>query len=114
MAQFLRTEESLNKAQIGNCLGSDDPFNLQAMKEYVGAFRATKGKMFDQSLREFQSAFRMPGEAQKIDRILNAFGSQYYLSDTSTFGNEDAVYVLAFSCIMLNSDLHNESVKTKM
>eukprot|EP00961_Rhodomonas_salina_P130273 1754163-Rhodomonas_salina.1 len=41
------------------------------------------GLGFDDGLRKFLSAFRLPGEAQKIERIMNIFAAQVPLSLSS-------------------------------
>ena len=52
----------------------------------------------------------LPGESQRIDRLVEAF-SQCYWEDTPTvFSCPDTVYKLAFSTIMLNTDIHNPNV----
>lgn len=68
------------------------------------------------STRQLLSRFRLPGEAQKIDRIMNAFAAQYYRCNKSTgsFTGADPVYVLAFAAIMLHTDAHSANVKKKM
>ena len=56
----------------------------------------------------------LPGEAQKISRILENFASVYYACSKATDGvvaDSDSVYVLSYSIIMLNTDLHNKQVK---
>jgi len=63
------------------------------------------------------SAFRLPGEAQQIDRVMKAFASHYFNQQTKeecVFTDSDAVYVFAFSAIMLHTDAHNKNVKNKM
>jgi hypothetical protein len=58
-------------------------------------------------------AFRPPGEGQKIDRIMQAFGKRYYeVMPSMGLKSTDAAYVLAFSVIMLNTDLHNTQVQS--
>ena len=66
------------------------------------------------SFRKFLSGFRLPGEAQKIDRIMEIFASRYHENNPGTFASPDTAYVLAFSVIMLNTDLHNPAVKNKI
>jgi Sec7-like guanine-nucleotide exchange factor len=69
---------------------------------------------FAAALRLFLSKFRLPGEAQCIDRLMETFSSELYQQqggDSSFFKNADAVYVLSFSPIMLNTDLHNPTIK---
>eukprot|EP00656_Telonema_subtile_P027852 TRINITY_DN3003_c0_g2_i2.p1 TRINITY_DN3003_c0_g2~~TRINITY_DN3003_c0_g2_i2.p1 ORF type:complete len:610 (-),score=173.59 TRINITY_DN3003_c0_g2_i2:126-1955(-) len=70
--------------------------------------------MLDEGLRSFLSTFWLPGEAAQIDRIMQAFASQLFEHAPGPLANEDAAYVLAFSVIMLNTDLHNASVPRKM
>ncbi|RKP19644.1 SEC7-like protein, partial [Rozella allomycis CSF55] len=69
------------------------------------------------------SEFRLPGEAQKIDRVVNTFAARYCENNPTVFESPgtqsqeitlDTAYVLAFSLIMLNTDAHNPNVKHKM
>lgn len=55
----------------------------------------------------------MPGEAQKIDRMMETFAKHYCQLNPDIFTNEDCCYVLSFAIIMLNTSLHNPSVKEK-
>ncbi len=57
---------------------------------------------------------RLPGEAQKIDRMMERFASHYCASNADVFTNPDSAYLLAFSLIMLNTDAHNPAIKNKM
>ncbi len=58
--------------------------------------------------------FRLPGEAQKIDRIMTMF-SQCYWEDNAgdhgrcPFHDQDTVFLISFAIIMLNTDLHKTS-----
>ena len=58
-------------------------------------------------MRLFLESFRLPGEAQKINRIMESFGSHYHRQCPHLFKNADAVYILAYSVILLNTDQHN-------
>lgn len=69
---------------------------------------------FDEAIRDFLSKFRLPGEAQKIDRIMELFSTRFCENNPTIFPNPDCAYVLAFSIIMLNTDSHNPAVKNKM
>lgn len=55
----------------------------------------------------------MPGEAQKIDRMMECFAQRYCQLNPDIFTNTDTCYVLSFAIIMLNTSLHNPSVKDK-
>ena len=67
---------------------------------------------FVAALRHLLSDFRLPGEAQKIDRIMEKFASRYCETNNqeSVFASPDTAYVLAYSIIMLTTDLHSAQV----
>ncbi|XP_032692489.1 cytohesin-4 isoform X2 [Lontra canadensis] len=85
IAQFLYKGEGLNKTAIGTYLGE----------------------------RQFLWSFRLPGEAQKIDRMMETFATRYCLCNPGVFQSTDTCYVLSFSIIMLNTSLHNPNVRDR-
>jgi brefeldin A-inhibited guanine nucleotide-exchange protein len=69
---------------------------------------------FTDALRMYLQSFRLPGEAQKIDRFMLKFAEQFMGNNpTGLFANADTAYILAFSVIMLNTDAHNKNFKQK-
>ena len=64
--------------------------------------------------RTYLESFRLPGEAQKIDRLMEKFAERFVSCNPETFKSADVAYVLAYSVIMLNTDAHNPGVKVKM
>lgn len=56
---------------------------------------------------------RFPGESQMIDRILQRFASRYFDCNRTTYATEDVVYILSFSIMMLNTDLHNRNLNAR-
>ncbi len=92
---------------IGEYLGNvTNSFNIAVLDAYVEQFDL-KGMQFDYALRFFIASFRLPGEAQKIEKILNTFAKKYFCSNPGMFSHEDTPFVLAFSVVMLNTDAHN-------
>jgi Sec7-like guanine-nucleotide exchange factor len=81
----------------------------QVLDSFTSTFDFS-GLSFDVGLRTFLESFKLPGEAQKIDRIINTFGKAYFKNAPDIFANEDAAYILAYSVIMLNTDRHNSQV----
>lgn len=117
VANLLYTAPHLDKAQVGIYLSkgpdSEYPFNVAVRKEFVARYDF-KDLPFSAALRLFLSRFRLPGEAQCIDRFMESFSSELYRQqsgENTIFKDADAVYVLAFSTIMLNTDLHNPQIK---
>ena len=62
------------------------------------------------AIRLYLESFRLPGEAQKINRIMESFGKHYHEQCPDLFKNADAVYILGYSVILLNTDQHNVGV----
>ena len=135
IAVFLYNEERLDKTIIGEFIGDHDAFNKEVMCAYVDKINFYNMEIVS-ALRFFLERFRIPGEAQKIDRLMEKFAHRYHecnrklssLVDNNESGKQkqqqklinyyfdsaDAVYVSAFSIIMLATDLHSTSVKRKM
>ena len=115
VAHFLRSCPGLAKNAIGEMLGERDTF-FDEMRDAFAKTFDFGGLDFDVALRLFMDAFRPPGESQKIDRIMQCFGDRYFAQMSPEVGlkSPDAAYVLAFSVIMLNTDLHNNQNKRKM
>ncbi|CAN6202967.1 unnamed protein product [Urochloa humidicola] len=114
MAYFLRYSPGLDKGKIGEFLGDPDEFSLRVLKEFTETFDFT-GAILDTALRTYLETFRLPGESQKIQRILEAFSERFFEQQTTgVFATKDAAFILCYSLIMLNTDLHNPQVKKKM
>ncbi|CAG7634768.1 unnamed protein product [Allacma fusca] len=112
VAQFLYRGEGLNKTAIGDYLGEKHEFNEAVLKAFVSLHDFTD-LILVQALRQFLWSFRLPGEAQKIDRMMETFAQRYCQLNPDIFTNTDTCYVLSFAIIMLNTSLHNPSVKEK-
>uniref|UniRef100_A0A8C9QM96 Cytohesin 4 n=1 Tax=Spermophilus dauricus TaxID=99837 RepID=A0A8C9QM96_SPEDA len=112
IAQFLYKGEGLSKTAIGTYLGERDPTNLQVLQAFVDCHEFAHLNLV-QALRQFLWSFRLPGEAQKIDRMMEAFAARYCLCNPGVFQSTDTCYVLSFSIIMLNTGLHNPSVRDR-
>ncbi len=59
-------------------------------------------------------SFHLPGEAQKIDRIMEIFAAHYLeCNPGGVLDNTDTAYILSYSIIMLHTSIYNPSVKDK-
>ncbi|XP_041014398.1 brefeldin A-inhibited guanine nucleotide-exchange protein 1-like isoform X1 [Juglans microcarpa x Juglans regia] len=113
VAYFLKNASGLNETMIGDYMGEREAFSLKVMHAYVDSFNF-EGMYFGEAIRFFLGGFRLPGEAQKIDRIMEKFAEGYCKCNPNSFTSADTAYVLAYSVIMLNTDAHNNMVKDKM
>ncbi|KAJ3386305.1 Brefeldin A-inhibited guanine nucleotide-exchange protein 2 [Lobulomyces angularis] len=112
-ARFLLTAQGLDKGAVGEYLGHFEPFNIKVMHSFIDRLNF-KGVEFVSALRLFLQTFRLPGESQKIERILEKFADRYCETNPETFANADAAFILAFSIMMLNTDLHSAQVRSRM
>lgn len=125
VAKFLRIAPGLPKESTGAYLGElgkDAPqydadgkeFHRNVLLSYVHSFELT-GQSVLNSMRIFLSAFRLPGEAQQIDRILVAFSDYCHATCNECLSgileNSEVAYLLTFSIIMLNTDRHNQNIR---
>mmetsp|Transcript_8323 Transcript_8323/g.16940 ORF Transcript_8323/g.16940 Transcript_8323/m.16940 type:complete len:1580 (-) Transcript_8323:60-4799(-) len=119
--QFLRNTPGLDKASIGTVLGEGDALSQSLLTAYAASFDFA-GRSFTAALRVYLESFRLPGEGQKVDRFVEQFAMNYFTqnkpeddsTDSLVLKSSDVAHILAFSVVMLNTDLHNESVKKKM
>ena len=112
IAKFLFTQDRLAKQAIGDYIGEHWEFNLQVMNHFVQLQDFTGNTLVD-ALRLFLSSFHLPGEAPKVDRLMEAFSKQYCSQNKTDFKHTDTCYILSFAIIMLNTSLHNPSVREK-
>ena len=117
-AKFLRSAPGVDPSAIGHLLGSSDADGVAVIRAYLENFDFTN-EYVDEALRKFMSTFRIPGEAQQIDRLTECFAKRF-IELNPNFGGQkiekkvDCVTIIAFAIIMLNTDAHNPMVDVKM
>ena len=131
VSSFLRNGlvVGLDKVAVGQYLGEkgktpdknpavweSELFHKDVLASFCSSFAFNNQSLLD-GLRMFLATFRLPGEAQMIDRILQGFSESCGCScEESVNGSlklfskdekraSDAAYLLSFSIIMLNTDL---------
>ena len=65
------------------------------------------------AVRELLNSFRLPGESQQISRVTEIFAETYLASGPPDFKSADPIFVLTFSIIMLNTDLHSPQIRVR-
>ncbi|XP_058527817.1 Golgi-specific brefeldin A-resistance guanine nucleotide exchange factor 1 isoform X4 [Ochotona princeps] len=108
VAQWLRENPRLDKKMIGEFVS--DRKNIDLLESFVSTFNF-QGLRLDEALRLYLEAFRLPGEAPVIHRLLEAFTEHWRNCNGSPFANSDACFALAYAVIMLNTDQHNHNVR---
>ncbi|KAM4636752.1 Golgi-specific brefeldin A-resistance guanine nucleotide exchange factor 1 isoform 3-T3 [Discoglossus pictus] len=108
VAQWLRENPRLDKKMIGEFVS--DRKNIDLLESFVGTF-LFQGLRVDEALRLYLEAFRLPGEAPVIQRLLEFFTEHWRKSNGTPFAHSDACFALAYAVIMLNTDQHNHNVR---
>ncbi|GBG32730.1 Ankyrin repeat, PH and SEC7 domain containing protein secG [Hondaea fermentalgiana] len=119
IASFLHLyHKELGERNVGNYLGSrsDDEFMNPVRLAFVRALPFA-GKSFEQCLRLYleKGHFFLPGEGQQVEALMDAFAAWFVEQNPDEFSREDQdmIMLLAFTTIMLNTDLHNPNVNKK-
>lgn len=106
---FLRGTTRISKSVLGEFLSKKAHGHL--LGAFLDMFDFT-GKRVDEALRDLLNSFRLPGESALIERIVAVFSEKYCGNATPEgVANVDAVLVLTYAIIMLNTDQHNPNVK---
>ncbi|ETV71031.1 hypothetical protein H257_13748 [Aphanomyces astaci] len=114
VAEYLHEYNSkLDKFQIGEYLGRETAYQggfcVKVLHDFVDMMDF-HGLEVDEAIRSYLSYFRLPGEAQKIDRMMEKFAERYHWNNPGVFPSADVAFILSFSVIMLQTDLHNPSI----
>ncbi|KAK4401299.1 Brefeldin A-inhibited guanine nucleotide-exchange protein 1 [Sesamum angolense] len=113
VAFFLKSTSGLNKSMMGDYFGEREEFPMKVMHAYVDSFNFDK-MGFGEAFRSLLRGFSLPGEAEKIDRIMEKFAERYCKCNPSSFSSADTAYVLAYTVVVLNMDAHYSMVKNKV
>ncbi|XP_034463831.1 Golgi-specific brefeldin A-resistance guanine nucleotide exchange factor 1 isoform X5 [Hippoglossus hippoglossus] len=108
VAQWLRENPRLDKKMIGEFIS--DRKNMDLLDSFVNTF-TFQGLRIDEALRLYLEAFRLPGEAPVIHRLMETFTDNWHKVNGSPFMSNDAGFSLAYAVIMLNTDQHNNNVR---
>ncbi|XP_048463721.1 IQ motif and SEC7 domain-containing protein 3-like isoform X1 [Rhincodon typus] len=114
VAHFLLQRKGLSRQMIGEFLGnSKKQFNRDVLDCVVDEMDFSNMEL-DEALRKFQAHIRVQGEAQKVERLIEAFSQRYCMCNPDVvqqFHNPDTIFILAFAIILLNTDMYSPNIK---
>ncbi|EKG16735.1 SEC7-like protein [Macrophomina phaseolina MS6] len=111
IATFIKGTTRLDKKVLGEFISKKE--NEAILAAFMGMFDFA-GQRVDEALRQLLNTFRLPGESQLIERIVTEFAAKYCgEKPPEGIADRDAVYVLTYAIIMLNTDQHNPNLKTQ-
>lgn len=111
--KFLRQSGRINKKLLGEFLAK--PKNKHYLDLFIEDFDFSNTPL-DEAMRELFASFRLPGESQQIERIIEKFAEQYIAGENNIkdVADKDSAFILSYAVIMLNTDLHNPQNKHLM
>ena len=112
LAEFLRTDKRVSAGIIGELFGNEEDFYLKVLDSYLNSMNFV-GQDILQALKHFMTLFEMPGEGQKVERILENFGLKY-ANDNPDHYIPDGAHMICFLLVMLHTNVYNPNVADKM
>jgi brefeldin A-resistance guanine nucleotide exchange factor 1 len=110
IAEFVKGTTRVDKKVLGEYISKKG--NEEILIAFIQLFDFT-GQRIDEALRQLLHSFRLPGESALIERIMVNF-SEHYVNMAKPDGiSADAIYILTYAVIMLNTDQHNPNLKSK-
>ena len=109
VAKFFKATSRVSKPVLGDFLSKKG--NEEILMAFMDLFDFS-GKRVDEALRILLETFRLPGEAPLIATIVESFSEKYSSDDTpEEVDDKDAIFILTYAIILLNTDQHNPNVK---
>lgn len=94
------------KEEIAQWLGSKPESRSNILRLYMNNFNF-KGLRLDDAFRALCSKLYIKGESQQLDRIIEAFAKRFCeCNPNSLLHCVDVVHAVAYSLLLLNTDLH--------
>lgn len=114
-AKYLcRLEEAVSRGVVASVLSKgSDTFSKQVLRSYMRSF-GFFGDPMDMALRKLLMEVELPRETQHIDRCMQAFADRYHECNPGIFANPEQAYFIAFSLLILHTDVFNKNNKYKM
>ncbi|XP_056628370.1 IQ motif and SEC7 domain-containing protein 1 isoform X3 [Triplophysa dalaica] len=116
IARFILERKGLSRQMIGEFLGNrQKQFNKDVLDCVLDEMDFS-GMDLDDALRKFQAQIKVQGEAQKVERLVEAFSQRYCVCNPALvrqFQNPDTIFILAFAIILLNTDMYSPNVKAE-
>jgi len=108
LVQFLKDNLRVDKKVLGEYLSKEE--NKALREAFIRSLEFTNLRI-DEALRSMLEKFRLPGESQLIERILDVFSVHWFEQNTGVLQSSDNALSLAYAIIMLNVDQHSKKVK---
>ncbi|KAG9246989.1 hypothetical protein BJ878DRAFT_238890 [Calycina marina] len=111
---LVRLEEAVSRGVVASvlCKGTD-AFSQAVLRSYMRGFSFFEYPM-DMAIRKLLMEVELPKETQQIDRCLQSFANRYDECNPGIYASPEQAYFIAFSLLILHTDVFNKNNKNKM
>ncbi|EPY50166.1 guanyl-nucleotide exchange factor [Schizosaccharomyces cryophilus OY26] len=100
------SEKIVSNEDALSYLMQDDNYHRRVLEQYISLYDFENSDIL-QSLRILCGNLYIKGETQKVDHLLEIFSSRWcHTNPKEVFCTKDIVHSVAFSILLLNTDLH--------
>jgi hypothetical protein len=111
---LVRLEEAVSRGVVASVLSKgSDQFSQAVLRSYMRGF-GFFGDPMDMAIRKLLMEVELPKETQQIDRCLQGFANRYHECNPGIYASPDQAYFIAFSLLILHTDVFNKNNKHKM
>ncbi|KAF7935288.1 uncharacterized protein EAE97_008195 [Botrytis byssoidea] len=111
---LVRLEEAVSRGVVASVLSKGtDSFSQAVLRSYMRGF-GFFGDPMDMAIRKLLMEVELPKETQQIDRCLQGFANRYHECNPGIYASPDQAYFIAFSLLILHTDVFNKNNKHKM
>ncbi|KAI9650353.1 hypothetical protein NHQ30_000366 [Ciborinia camelliae] len=111
---LVRLEEAVSRGVVASVLSKGtDQFSQAVLRSYMRGF-GFFGDPMDMAIRKLLMEVELPKETQQIDRCLQGFANRYHECNPGIYASPDQAYFIAFSLLILHTDVFNKNNKHKM
>ena len=111
---LIRLEETISRHIIASVVSQkNDEFFSNVLRSYMRGFKFF-GEPLDMAVRKMLMEVELPKETQQIDRVLQSFANRYHECNPGVYASPDEAYFIAFSILILHTDVFNKNNKNKM
>ncbi|KKZ64014.1 hypothetical protein EMCG_01675 [[Emmonsia] crescens] len=109
-----RLEGAVRRGAIATILSqSGEEFYATTLRKYMRGF-SFFGDPIDMAIRKLLMEVELPKETQQIDRVVQSFADRYHECNPGIYASPDQAYFIAFSLLILHTDVFNKNNKRKM
>lgn len=108
LAWHLFVSPDISPVVVGEFFGKNKSFCEDTLVHFLKQFDFSS-LSFDESIRIFLTSFKITGEGQIVDRILDFFSREFYKTHKDEFSDAASIHVLSYAWLMIHTSYYNSN-----